>query len=179
MELAPGTAVLVDYYARGEWRPATVLRREGSGYQVEYPGGSKVPIGAGYIKPAPASSRAEMASYLFCPLSPRSTNLPVTVYARYRDTDGYRYGMTLAVGSSASLVMDEVHTLVAFTSDPVRVVQGPGLAPDLFARISAWVQFNRAALSAYWRGEVDGVGLARRLRQVPQPPAFPKRRLSG
>jgi hypothetical protein len=101
--------------------------------------------------------------YLLCPLFPRSTGLPATVFARERAADGGRYGMTLAVEWNSD------YALLAFDADPVRLVQGPELPQDVLDKIAAWTQLNFTALGAYWYGQLDGPELARCLQPLFHP----------
>jgi hypothetical protein len=105
--------------------------------------------------------------YLLTSLSPRNTGLPVTVHARVSESNGGRSRMTLFVSASSDIALDERScTVVEIAHDPMRVVGGRELSPELMQQVGQWVSLNRTALDAHWRGRLDSVELARHLRRL-------------
>lgn len=75
--------------------------------------------------------------------------------------------MTLLVSAGPALPLEDGHyAVMAIGHDPVRVVGGCQLTPDLIEQVGLWVSLNRAELYAHWLGHLDGVELARRLRPL-------------
>ncbi|HEY1932604.1 MAG TPA: hypothetical protein VGG99_11370 [Acetobacteraceae bacterium] len=100
--------------------------------------------------------------YQMANLFPRSTGLPLTVWAGPRGRARYdaRIKVSLTPGK-----MDTANTATVGLRPQPHLVRGRLAAADL-EQISRWITLNEAALMDLWNGAIDGVEFAGRLRRL-------------
>ena len=95
-------------------------------------------------------------------LYPRSTGLMMTVWAGPGDgSHAPQIKVNMAHGDRMSMSNTAV---VGILPDP-HLVAG-GLSTEDLATVAAWIELNREALLAHWRGEIDGAEMTARVRKL-------------
>ena len=96
-------------------------------------------------------------------LSPRTTGLPVTVWAspRGRARQDARIKVCVAPGDR----MDIENTVVVAIRPSPRLLHG-ALPPDILTPVLRWVQRNASELTAYWDGRTDSLEFVGQLQRV-------------
>jgi hypothetical protein len=97
-------------------------------------------------------------------LYPASTGLPMTVWVSPRGRA--RHAARIKVNMEHGPRMTIGNTAVVRLQPIPKVVAGQLSAADRQA-IFQWVAMNEATLLDFWKGRIDGIGLAQRLRRLP------------
>ena len=97
-------------------------------------------------------------------LYPARTGLPMTIWAGPRGKA--RHAPRIKVSMSHGNTMDVHDTAVVGILPKPRLIAGSLSAADRDA-VFAWIDLNRDALLAHWRGDIDGIGMGERQQRVP------------
>jgi hypothetical protein len=97
-------------------------------------------------------------------LYPKNTGLPMTIWAGPRGSA--RHSARIKVCMTHGDRMDQRNTAVVGIEPTPRLIVGSLSARDLVA-VSTWIDLNREALLRHWRGEIDGIDMARATRPLP------------
>ena len=97
-------------------------------------------------------------------LYPRTTGLPMTVWAGPRGKA--RHAPRIKVSMAHGNTMDVHDTAVVGILAKPRLIAGSLSALDRDA-VYAWIDLNRDALLAHWRGDIDGGEMAIRSKRLP------------
>jgi hypothetical protein len=102
--------------------------------------------------------------FLMTNLSPRTTGLPMVVWAG----PGYsaRHDVRINVMQAHGDHMDPGNLAVVAVRPTPHVVEGHLSSADLRA-VSDWIALNRDAIIDYWYAVLDGAELVRRLKRLP------------
>jgi hypothetical protein len=96
-------------------------------------------------------------------LFPRTTGLPMTVWARSRGSA--RHDVRIKVNLTRGNQMNATNTAVIGVRPSPRMIAGQ-LSQDDERAVFQWVGLNAAALVAYWDGQIDTVQLGQILRPL-------------
>jgi hypothetical protein len=100
--------------------------------------------------------------FLMVNLYPRTTGLMMTVWAGPGDgSHAPRIKVNMAHGER----MNMANTAVVAIQPQPHLIAGHLTTQDL-AMVSAWIDLNREALLAHWRGEIDGAEMAARAQRI-------------
>jgi hypothetical protein len=97
-------------------------------------------------------------------LYPRTTGLPMTIWAGPRS--GARHAPRIKVNMTHGNTMDVNNTATVGIMPKPRLIAGSLSAGDL-AAVASWIDLNRDALLAHWRGDIDGAEMAMRAKRLP------------
>ena len=97
-------------------------------------------------------------------LYPRTTGLPMTVWAgpRGRARRAARIKVSVEHGNK----MDVRDTAVVGIQPKATLIAGHLSADDL-AAVASWIDLNRDALLAHWRGDIDGAEMTLATKRLP------------
>jgi hypothetical protein len=119
-------------------------------------------------RPAPVAEREPEDLYEMANLFPRTTGLPMTVWVSPRGNAGH--DVWIKVNMTDGNQMTAADTAVVAVRPRPRVVAGQ-LSPNDRRAVFEWISLNRAALVAYWDGQVDAVQLGQMLKPLPPHPS--------
>ncbi len=101
--------------------------------------------------------------FLMANLRPKTTGLPMTIWVSERGNA--RHGPRLKVSLQHGPKMDPYHTASVTLGDDPREIDGT-LTPEDLRLVKSFIQLNRAALEAYWKGGIDTGELLERLKAL-------------
>ena len=96
-------------------------------------------------------------------LYPRTTGLPMTIWTGPRS--GARHAPRIKVCMAHGNRMDTTNTAVVGILPRPRLIEGSLTAGDL-AAVASWIDLNREALLAHWRGDLDGAEMSARTKRI-------------
>ena len=102
--------------------------------------------------------------FLMVNLYPRSTGLPMTIWAGPRGNA--RHAARIKVNMTHGNQMDIANTATVGIQPKPRLIAGKLSAGDLHA-VASWIDLNRDALLAHWRGDIDGGEMTARAKRLP------------
>ena len=104
------------------------------------------------------------ATYFAAPLSPRMTNLPMTVWVSPRGNA--RHDIRIKVNMTHGNHMTIDNTAVIAVRPSPHLIAGRLSAADQRA-VGAWVTLNADAIVAHWNGDIDTLELVQTLKPLP------------
>jgi hypothetical protein len=119
-------------------------------------------------RPAPVAEREPEDLYEMANLFPRTTGLPMTVWVSPRGNA--HHDLWIKFNMTHGNQMTVADTAVVAVRPRPRVVAGQ-LSPNDRRAVFEWIKLNRAALVAYWDGQVDTVQLGQMLKPLPRHPS--------
>jgi hypothetical protein len=102
--------------------------------------------------------------FLMVNLYPRTTGLPMTIWAGPRS--GARHAPRIKVNMTHGNKMDMSNTAIVGILPKPHLIEGSLSARDRDA-VFAWIDVNRDALLAHWRGAIDGAEMTAQARRLP------------
>ena len=104
------------------------------------------------------------ASFRMVNLFPRTTGLPMTIWAGPRS--GARHAPRIMVNMTHGNAKDVNNTAVVSIQPQPHLIAGSLSASDI-AAVASWIDLNREALLAHWLGWTDGAEIAMRTKRLP------------
>ena len=104
------------------------------------------------------------ASFRMVNLFPRTTGLPMTIWAGPRS--GARQAPRIMVNMAHGNAKDVNNTAVVSIQPQPHLIAGSLSASDI-AAVASWIDLNREALLAHWLGWIDGAEMAMRTKRLP------------
>jgi hypothetical protein len=101
--------------------------------------------------------------YFLCPLSPRITGLPMTVWVS--PSGSACHDVLVKVNMTHGNQMNIDNTAVVGVRPSPHLIAGQ-LSPDDERAVATWITLNADAIVAYWNGDIDTLELVQTLRRL-------------